>query len=73
MAVTFFSGRGLGDAGLVLAWLVFFVPAASRGESNVDAQVSGSNPDGGVRGIAAPVASIVQVQVEEDRRSARLT
>ena len=47
----------------MLAWLVFFVPAASRGESNVDAQVGGSNPDGGVRGIAAPVASIVQVQV----------
>jgi len=63
VAVTAFSGRGLGDAGLVLAWLVFFVPATSRGESNVDAQVGGSNPDGGVGRDAAPVASIVHVQV----------
>jgi hypothetical protein len=46
----------------VLAWLVLFFPAASRGASDVEVQKSGSLPDGGVVGGAARAASDVEVQ-----------
>ena len=61
--MTVLSGRGLGDAGLVLAWLVLLFPAASRGESDAGVSASSAIPDGGMVGAAAPVASNVHVQV----------
>ena len=46
----------------MLAWLVLFFPAASRGASDVEVQKSGALPDGGVVGGAARAASDVEVQ-----------
>ena len=48
---------------LALAWLTLSFPALSQAASEVDAQVSGSPPDGGVVGDAARAASNTHVRV----------
>jgi hypothetical protein len=57
------AGRSSGGVGIVLAWLLIFFPAASRGQSDGRYQDSGSTPDGGALGDAQKVASNVHVQI----------
>ena len=48
--------------GLILAWLALLFPAASQGASHVHIEKSGSIPDSGVVGDAAPAASDVHIE-----------